>query len=364
MKDDLNQLVKKLIGVNYNTTKAKVSIGFDGYTDLIQKVVLSNNGSNVNYYSSLEDIGRHIMATAGKSAQLELVTSITKAGGNAPIMANAMGALGVSNYCFGTMGVPEIHPVFKEMNSNCTLLSFGSPAQTNALEFDDGKLILSEVSTFENITLKKIIKEKGEGYFKEPFLQSEMIAMVDWCNMPACTTLWKEIHEFILKHQIKPSLFFFDIADPSKKSATEIKEVLQVISLFSNIGSTIFGMNENEVVKVYHALTGNDTPPASLEVAAQFIFDKMDVHKLLVHPTSYSFLVSKTGIIKREGKLIKFPKLLTGGGDNLNAGFCFGLLNGFTDEECLLIGMATSGAYVQNGYSPDIDELIAFLETE
>ena len=215
-----------------------------------------------------------------------------------------------------------------------------------------------------NITLKKIINQKGEGYFKGPFLQSEMIAMVDWCNMPACTTLWKEIHGFILKHQIKPRLLFFDIADPSKKSAAEIKEVLEVISSFSNIGSTIFGMNENEVVKVYHALMGNNTAPESLEVATQFIFGKMNVHKILVHPTSRSFLVSKTGIVKREGKLIKHPKLLTGGGDNLNAGFCFGLLNGFTDEECLLIGMATSGAYVQNGYSPEIDGLIAFLETE
>ena len=68
MKDDINQLVKKLINVKKSTIRVKVSKGFDGYTDLIQKVVLSSKGSKVNYYSSLEDIGRHISSSAGKIA--------------------------------------------------------------------------------------------------------------------------------------------------------------------------------------------------------------------------------------------------------------------------------------------------------
>jgi sugar/nucleoside kinase (ribokinase family) len=54
---------------------------------------------------------------------------------------------------------------------------------------------------------------------------------------------------------------------------------------------------------------------------------------------------------------------LTGGGDNLNAGFCLGLLNNLSIEECMLAGMATSGAYVQNGFSPSMDDLIEYLKT-
>src|SRR5688572_28661871 len=53
-------------------------------------------------------------------------------------------------------------------------------------------------------------------------------------------------------------------------------------------------------------------------------------------------------------KLIK-PKVLTGGGDNLN-GYCLGLLFGFSLQQCILLGMAVSGAYIQNGTSPDIKE--------
>jgi hypothetical protein len=29
---------------------------------------------------------------------------------------------------------------------------------------------------------------------------------------------------------------------------------------------------------------------------------------------------------------------------------------------CMILGMATSGAYIQNGYSPEIQDLINYLE--
>jgi hypothetical protein len=32
-------------------------------------------------------------------------------------------------------------------------------------------------------------------------------------------------------------------------------------------------------------------------------------------------------------------------------------------EESMILGMATSGAYVKNGESPDISELIGYLKT-
>ncbi len=39
-----------------------------------------------------------------------------------------------------------------------------------------------------------------------------------------------------------------------------------------------------------------------------------------------------------------------------------GLLAGYEAHQCMLLGMATSGAYIQNGVSPSPDDLIAYIE--
>ncbi|MFT7435808.1 MAG: hypothetical protein ACI8UX_001607 [Psychromonas sp.] len=42
--------------------------------------------------------------------------------------------------------------VFNNMHKDCQLVSLGDPTETTALEFDDSKLILSELSTFKDLT--------------------------------------------------------------------------------------------------------------------------------------------------------------------------------------------------------------------
>jgi len=50
------------------------------------------------------------------------------------------------------------------------------------------------------------------------------------------------------------------------------------------------------------------------------------------------------------------------GGDNFNAGFCYTLFNEFNLFESLLVANAVAGSYVKTGISPDVSDLIQFLE--
>ena len=189
--------------------------------------------------------------------------------------------------------------------------------------------------------------------------------------MPRCTQLWNGLFHLALSHKVTDKIFFFDLCDPSKKTNLEIQEVLQVISQFTQIGKTVLGLNENEALKVYYALHGinpndgdsiGELQKGDLLAIGKFIFDKLTLDQLLIHPVDRSIVVTREKQIEVRGKVVRHPKILTGGGDNLNAGFCFGLLNNFTVEECMLTGMATSGAYVQNGFSSAIPELITYLK--
>lgn len=364
-------LLQKLSALQQQSSSHKALIGFDGYVDLIQKAVQSSAANDREYYHSLNDIGEHIAAAAGKSAQIELRTITTKLGGNAPIMANALAQLGTANYCVGTMGYPQLHEVFQQMHHRCTVLSVGEPAKTNALEFEDGKLILSELGTFEQFDLNSILRLKGKDFLDKPLKESKLIAMVDWTNLPHCTQLWKQMHAHVNQLGLTEKIYFFDLCDPSKKTNLEIREVLQVISRFTELGTTILGLNENEALKVYYALHGVNPLDGEhiaaihtddLTAVTQFIFNYVKTDAVVVHPVDRSLLVTKKGVITLPGKVVSHPKILTGGGDNLNAGFCFGLLNHFSLEESVLLGMATSGAYVQNGCSPTVSDLITYIE--
>lgn len=352
---------------------AKAFVGFDGYIDLIQKAVKFSNPDAKTFFHSLSEIGAHIAHAAGKSAQVELHTITKKLGGNAPIMANALACLGIPNYCSGTLGFPAVHDVFKSMHPLCRILSFDEPAFTNALEFDDGKLILSELSAFDHLDFKHIQQSQGEHYLDEALLSSQLIALVDWTNLPLGTILWDQLFDHLHQLQIKGSWFFFDLCDPSKKTAMEVKEVLQVINRYKAIGKTVLGLNENEAWKVYYAIQGVDPADVeglsgssgiSLDEVTVYIFKALEVNAVLVHPVDRTILVTKEKTYSCTGTVVSHPKILTGGGDNLNAGFCFGLMHDFAWEECMLLGMATSGSYVKNGISPDINALLDFLEKE
>jgi fructose-1-phosphate kinase PfkB-like protein len=354
-------LLQKLNTLALQPSDTKALIGFDGYIDYIQKAVHSASANTRTYFDTITNFSTHVAAAAGKSAQIELRTHAVKMGGNAPIMSHALGSLGVENFCIGTLGHhQQINPVFSSMHSNCKLITIGASATSNALEFNDGKIILSEVAVFDEIELPHILQQTGKAQLVQMMRESTLLSFVDWANLPHCTKLWAQLLQLINEENVIGKTFFFDLCDPSKKTDTEINDALQVISKYTKAGTTVLGLNENEANKVYKALF-NQLPSGTIESISQSIFNQLGIDVLMVHPVDCALAVSKEGCIKVMGHVVQQPKVLTGGGDNLNAGFCYALMNDFSFEEALLAAMGTSGAYVKNGYSPTVQELIQYI---
>ena len=388
MKTLITPLIKALRNYQESGREFKALVGFDGYVDKIQKVVKSKNGTSSVYYDTITQIADHVATLAGVSGQIEIRNLELKLGGNAPIMANALGALGIKNTCIGTMGYPDLHNVFEEMSPNCEVISIAEPAQTNALEFNDGKIIFSEVSTFEQLTWTYVAAIAGIDNLTKWIYESQLIAFVDWANLNHCTDIWQGILDDIIvnlnpapseKEQnafyfssknlfkgdsngMRHKNFFFDLCDPSKRSKEEILAALAVINRYKPYGKVTLGINENEARKVYLALGGENLELSDLQTITNYIFSKMSVHQVLVHPTDRSIIGTKNGVFEVKGRLVPEPRIVTGGGDNLNAGFCLGLVLDLPINQTMLLGMANSGAYIANGVSPDIDDLIRYLE--
>jgi hypothetical protein len=345
-------------------------VGYDGYVDKIQKVVRAKHPSGNQYFDNIAALADLLHTLSGKSGQIELRTLATKIGGNAPIMAQALGALGVDNWCVGTLS----DPIFESMHPACELVSVGPPAETNAMEFDDGKLIFSEVSVFERLTWAYISAAIGQDTLRSQYDQCRLIAFVDWANLPHGNELWAGYLRDVV--QTSPTAntipadryFFFDLSDPTKHTAKAIGEALSIAAQYRLYGTVVLGMNENEARRIWLALQGHSPADASrlmttppLDVIAVFIQQTTAIDIVLIHPTDKALAATITGVQELLGRLVPQPKVLTGGGDNLNAGFCWGLLNGFELSACLLLGMATSGAYIESGISPTVNTLVNYI---
>jgi hypothetical protein len=347
---------------------AAVFVGFDGFVDKIKRAVKEKRNTRTVYFDSIRDFADRILMACGKSGQIQMDTHRIKLGGNAPILSNTLGKLGIRTYCLGSMGYPERHKIFSEMNSFCETISVLEPGLSDAIEFHDGKLIFSELEIFEQYTWSNIKKVAGLERISKSVSDTSLIAFVDWANLPHASDIWQGMLDDVIKpSKRRDFLFLFDLCDPSKKTTQQIDEVLDLISSFSPYGKVTLGLNENETLRIWAAIRGVDflterakVPPAV--EAGDFLYKSMNIDSLLVHPIDRSIIYRPHETVELQGRLVTKPRVLTGGGDNLNAGFCVGLLSGFTIPQCMLLGMAASGAYIENGASPDRQDIIEYLD--
>jgi sugar/nucleoside kinase (ribokinase family) len=366
----LAELKQKLTHVRQFPTTKQVFVGFDGFVDQIMKAIKQKWHYRDVYFETIEEFASRIKGAAGKSGQIEIVCERTKLGGNAPILANTLGRLGLESHCAGSLGYPERHSVFSEMHDKCRVISLANPGDSRAIEFKDGKIILSELSAFKQYDWNAIKNSRRLDSIRRAILNSDIVAFVDWANLPFASEIWEGVLDDVIKPSGKRDFqFFFDLCDPSRKTTEQIDEVLDLMSCFSSYGKVTVGLNENETFKIWGAINGIDASTAldpgrtpNVRAAASDLFKTMNVESLLVHPVDRTIVIRKFETIELRGRLVTQPKIQTGGGDNLNAGFFLGLLHGFTIRHCMLLGMATSGAYIQDGTSPDLNAIIQYIE--
>jgi len=345
-------------------SETTATIGFDGFIDYIVRVVKSKKSKHENvFFKGINEFGAYISEKSGKSCSIEIIGQMTKTGGNMPIMATALGRLGTRVNCIGALGLPDIRREFAGMRADgCALYSIAEPGITTALEFDDGKVMLADMTALDKISWEGIKSAIGEGVLSELYEKSTLIGLVNWSEIENSTEIWEGVlYEILpcLKHR-PGRILFFDLADCSKRQGKDIEKVLHLIEKFSAYGRVVLGMNENESRLAYYALTGN-SGNESLERVGSGIYKKLNIDTLVIHPVDGSFAWNKDGDHYACNFHIRRPKLSTGGGDNFNAGFCWAMLMGLDITSSLIIANAISGFYVKNGYCGRREDIMDFL---
>lgn len=344
-------------------------VGLDGFVDKIITPVGNRYGQGTDFdpIPTIEDFGKRILAAAGKSANIELYENYEKLGGNGPIMANALVSEKLKVQYIGALGLP-LHPVFKEFAEKANAVTIADPGITHACEFEDGKIMLGTMKGLDDITVQRVIDTMGEGAFMDAVNRADLIALVNWTMIPNMTSVFEELLTRVLPN-IGPKesgrWFYFDLADPAKRSRSDLKEVLHVISRFRSFGSVTLGLNLAETKQACDVL---DLPEVEeggdgLRTAATRIRNSLKLSCVVVHPREGAACATKDGDWWVEGPFCKNPKISTGAGDHFNAGFAVAEVIGLSPESCLAVAVATSGQYVRTGNSPSLRETARFIES-
>lgn len=345
----------------------RVLAGLDGFVDTIVSPVALRSGPGEAFtpFATIPEFGQRVLGAAGKSANIELYPRMDKLGGNGPIMAGALLAVGADVTYIGALGRENLHPVFKTFAEKAKVISLADPAQTTAIEFTDGKLMLGQMKSFDEVTYDRILAVLGEQALKDVIESSDLVALTNWTMISGMSEIFRQLLEHVLP-QVRPRerRFFFDLADPEKRSVTDLLEALSLISRFESFGRVTLGLNLKEAQQVVSALDlriGHGDDEATLRQTASEIRSRLNIATVVVHPRAAAACATSAGSAWVPGPYCEAPLITTGAGDHFNAGFSTGQLLGMTPTAALGLGVCTSGYYVRTALSPSLDDLETFL---
>ena len=339
-------------------------LGFDACIDNIIRIVRGREESGKSFYfDNSREFGEFLLNNVNISCGVELETRVSKIGGNMVIMSNALGNLGIATHCIGTFGFPDIIPVFRTMSPNCSLYTVGETITASAIEFNDSKKIMFDPGPYNYLKWDDIKSRLGFETLLRLFSGRQLISLVNWSEIANSSEIWKGILGDILPSlplSGKQPFVFVDFSDYSRRPADEIMDAISILGEFRKFMPVTISLNQNEASFLGRVLQ----IPGHLPDADYLkkLFNQLSTDELILHRTKDALAYDGAEVVSAGTFYCPEPKILTGGGDNFNAGFCFGKLSGFNPADCLLLANALSGFYVRNAKSASRLELADFLE--
>lgn len=340
----------------------KVFLGFDGFIDKIYKPIKTKTSDITIPFRTMTEFSGYFGEKSGKSCSIDLEPLQEKIGGNMPIVANALANLGCETICLGAMGYPEIEPMFTTMNPNCTLISVTNPGYCYALEFEDSKLMLATNTHIDYLNYQKIVDSVSEISLIKYFEQCDAFAFLNWGELINSNDIWENILRHIIpkcKFDSK-KLMLIDFSDFSKRESDEVKKMLELLEGYSEIFDITVSVNQNELDLLIEKLDlGQYEDSSDVQITA--LAEKLKCKHFVLHLLDTTKYIKDSKVYSIEKEVIKEPKILTGGGDNFNAGIMFGLLLGMDIENAINVGSGLASLYIRDAENVNYLKLKNYL---
>lgn len=344
-----------LRGRQHEIAGKRLTIGFDGFVDTIVRPLrqAATPDAEAQSFRTIREFGEFLIEKAEKSCSIELLTEARQLGGNLPFLSRAAGGLGLDVSCIGMLGTSDaVDPLFAEMP--CKLYPFAQPGQSTCMEFDDGKVLMSSDCILPGDAWA-LVQRATEGKAKALFQEADLLALVNWSELSFAHELWKHVRDTVAEIPPDKKRFaFFDLCDVSRRTTTELEDILRVVGSFAVYRTAILSLNENEALVIGERLLQNET---DLTEIAQKIRTIYGTDEVIVHTIRESILVTSRGITRQATDFVERPRISTGAGDNFNGASCFAAVMGLSDEDRIALANEFAHRYISSGHNVSLDAL-------
>ncbi len=225
----------------------------------------------------------------------------------------------------------------------------------------------------QNISQYKWRMYKNEGIIadlKTLFANCHIISFADWSEVVGASDLWDGLLLDVIKPLRKNDFeFIFYLGDPTKRPVQEVDEILDIIGDYSHYGRVTLVLDEEEASKLWMVLNGYDPgmPLSSLSLPCPgkkylSIFNTMNINDLLICASDQILSFSRQEQFELVDKAHNSARIAKDVRNNFNAGYSLGLQLQLEVSQCVALGLAASGSYMENGVSPDRTALLSYIK--
>lgn len=371
----------------------RVGFGFDGFLDTVRVLVDERRGADsFDRVERLADLGDHVVASAAQrsSVTYEWVREGSRTGGHVPHLSRALGALGYDPAMVGRFGRPPDER-FETEFADRDLLSVGQPGRTDAVEFDDGKLLLAEMGPIDAFDWDRIVDRVGLDALADRFEDLALLGVGYWVDTPRLASVLDGLRtELFPTLSSPPDRVLFDPGDVRQVDAERVAAGVDALGRLDDAVPVTVSANRSETDALAAAVDGSrsaavetgteagtgpgpgdgdgpgDGPETwddgSLAAAARTAREGLGVSRFVGHVADGAVAATEERVDAVAAPRVSDPELTTSAGDHFNAGLAVGLLADLPADAALVAGCSLAGQFVRTGEAPTPGRLRAFVD--
>lgn len=340
-----------------------VVFGFDGCVDNVREMGTNAGSSENERITTLSELGDEIVTSAAADSSLSISWDChsQRTGGHVSHLSRAYQTLGFDPTLVGMCGDP-ILDIFEQEFAECTMHSLGDPGVTDAIEFNDGKLMLMENGGNATLDWETIQSRVGIETLVNEIDGAKLLGIGYWAVIPEMASILDGLREMVFPKLADPPQHV--LLDPANIREIDRELLESIVTATGHLAEEVditVSANRYET-KELAAVLGSNTSD-ELVADARVAFDSLDVDRFVGHSVTESVVISEDGTTSVRVNPVESPELTTSAGDHFNTGLSLGLVEGLPEDAAVVLGNALAREFVRTGETPSYDDVVSAVTT-
>ncbi|AAV45391.1 unknown [Haloarcula marismortui ATCC 43049] len=340
----------------------RVVFGFDGYLDRVREVVADRiDPESHERLATLESFGDRIdrSVAADSSLSFEWLQQGSRTGGHTSHLARAFGGWSFDPVMVGMYGDP-VHDAFETEFGEYELHSLGEPGVTDAVEFDDGKLMLTEIGDTMSLDWAELDTAFGHDRLAEKLDGASLLGTGYWSETPDLPTVFDGLRTLWDGIDDPPETVLVDPGDVRKLDADRLRAGREAIGRLDEVTDVVVTSNRAETGVLADAYAGD--AERSFADDAEAVFEALEPTWFVGHGVEQSVVVTAAGTDSVAVPSVSDPELTTSSGDHFNAGLGLARIADLSPAAAVVVGNAVAGYFVRTADQPSLADVRAFVD--